>query len=107
MLEDETLARLRAGDLDDWANAFKVVLVDEYQDSNLLQEQIYFTLCQRSGASLTVVGDDDQSLYRFRGATVEIFTEFPKRFSSFSDSPPQPRFFLTQIIAAQNQSLTS
>jgi DNA helicase-2/ATP-dependent DNA helicase PcrA len=96
MLEHETLTRLRAGDLDDWANGFRVVLVDEYQDSNLLQEQIYFTLCQRSGAALTVVGDDDQSLYRFRGATVEIFTEFPKRFAHFFGKPaPAPIFLNT------------
>ena len=96
MLEHETLVRLRAGDLDDWAKSFRVVLVDEYQDSNLLQEQIYFTLCQRSGASLTVVGDDDQSLYRFRGATVEIFTQFPKRFAAFFKQPdPKPIFLNT------------
>jgi DNA helicase II / ATP-dependent DNA helicase PcrA len=96
MLEDETLSQLRAGYLDGWVNAFQVVLVDEYQDSNLLQEQIYFILCQRSGASLTVVGDDDQSLYRFRGATVEIFTEFPKRFSGFFGQPaPTPIFLKT------------
>lgn len=96
MLEHEILAHLRAGDLDDWARSFRVVLVDEYQDSNLLQEQIYFTLCERSGAALTVVGDDDQSLYRFRGATVEIFTQFPKRFADFFGQPePKPIFLNT------------
>lgn len=96
MLEHETLVRLRAGSLDEWARRFRVVLVDEYQDSNLLQEQIYFTLCQRSGAALTVVGDDDQSLYRFRGATVEIFTEFPTRYASFFGQPaPKPIFLNT------------
>jgi DNA helicase-2/ATP-dependent DNA helicase PcrA len=96
MLEHETLAQLRAGNLDDWAKSFKVVLVDEYQDSNLLQEQIYFTLCKRSDAALTVVGDDDQSLYRFRGATVEIFTKFPKRYAKFfKASEPQPIFLNT------------
>jgi DNA helicase-2/ATP-dependent DNA helicase PcrA len=96
MLEHETLQRLRAGTLDDWVKPLKVVLVDEYQDSNLLQEQIYFTICQRSGAALTVVGDDDQSLYRFRGATVEIFTEFPKRYAPFFKKPaPSPIFLNT------------
>jgi DNA helicase II / ATP-dependent DNA helicase PcrA len=96
MLEHETLARLRAGELDDWAKSFRVALVDEYQDSNLLQEQIYFTLCQRSGAAMTVVGDDDQSLYRFRGATVEIFTQFPNRFADvFGQPEPQPIFLNT------------
>ena len=96
MLEHETLSRLRAGDLDDWAKSFSIVMVDEYQDSNLLQEQIYFTLCQRSGAALTVVGDDDQSLYRFRGATVEIFTQFPTRYAAFFGKPePKPIFLNT------------
>lgn len=96
MLEHETLARLRAGDLDDWAETFQVVLVDEYQDSNLLQEQIYFALCQRNGAALTIVGDDDQSLYRFRGAAVEIFTRFPKRYAKFfNTAAPQPIFLST------------
>lgn len=96
MLEHETLMRLRAGELDDWAKRFQILLVDEYQDSNLLQEQIYFTLCQRSGAALTVVGDDDQSLYRFRGASVEIFTQFPTRFARFFGQPaPKPIFLNT------------
>src|SRR5262249_51617362 len=39
----------------------------------------YVSLAQASGASLAVVGDDDQSLYRFRGATVELFKDYPKR----------------------------
>jgi DNA helicase-2/ATP-dependent DNA helicase PcrA len=57
----------------------KAVLVDEYQDTNPIQEAIYFELVRRSKASFTVVGDDDQALYRFRGATVELFTSFVER----------------------------
>ncbi len=57
----------------------QAILVDEFQDTNYLQEQIYFELCNRSLASLTVVGDDDQSIFRFRGATVEIFASFDQR----------------------------
>jgi len=82
LLEQELLARLGAGELDEFAKSLKVILVDEYQDTNLLQEQIYFDLVRRSGASLTVVGDDDQSLYRFRGATVELFSDFANRFKA-------------------------
>ena len=55
------------------------ILVDEYQDTSLLQEQIYFALAHRNGAALTVVGDDDQALYRFRGATIELFRDFATR----------------------------
>lgn len=57
----------------------QAILVDEFQDTNYLQEQIYFEFCARSGASLTVVGDDDQSIFRFRGATVEIFANLQHR----------------------------
>ncbi|WP_176722482.1 UvrD-helicase domain-containing protein [Candidatus Thiosymbion oneisti] len=57
----------------------QAVLVDEYQDTNLLQEQIYFGIAKRQAATLTVVGDDDQSLYRFRGATIELFRGFAER----------------------------
>lgn len=56
------------------------VLVDEYQDVNPLQEKIYLTLAAAMDTpSITVVGDDDQSLYRFRGATVDSLIEFPER----------------------------
>ena len=58
-LERRVLERLQAGSLDDWAKRFRSVFVDEYQDTNLLQEQIYFALLNRGGASITVVGDDD------------------------------------------------
>ena len=52
-------------------------LVDEYQDSNPIQEDIYFSLADRAPYNLTVVGDDDQALYRFRGGTVECMLSFP------------------------------
>lgn len=82
MLERRVLERLQRGTLDEWAKSFRSVFVDEYQDTNLLQEQIYFTLVKRGGASITVVGDDDQGLYRFRGAVVDLFRDFPERFRS-------------------------
>jgi DNA helicase-2/ATP-dependent DNA helicase PcrA len=56
----------------------KYVLVDEYQDTNYLQEQILFKLAE-DNRNLCVVGDEDQSLYRFRGATVRNLLEFPTR----------------------------
>ncbi len=82
MLERQVLDRLKAGTLDDWAKRFQSLFVDEYQDTNLLQEQIYFELVKRGGAGITVVGDDDQSLYRFRGAVVELFRDFPVRLQT-------------------------
>ncbi len=53
------------------------VLVDEYQDTNPIQESIYLRLCDTPPHNITVVGDDDQALYRFRGGTVECMVGFP------------------------------
>jgi len=58
--------------------AVKYVLVDEYQDTNFIQEQLLFKLLGPS-RNLCVVGDEDQSLYRFRGATVRNILEFETR----------------------------
>jgi len=52
------------------------VLVDEYQDTNPIQELIYFQLASRVPHNLTVVGDDEQALYRFRGGDVRCILSF-------------------------------
>ena len=80
LLEETFLHRLQQGRLPRFTTSLCALLVDEYQDTNPLQEQIYFSIIQQTGASLTIVGDDDQSLYRFRGATVELFRDFQQRF---------------------------
>ncbi len=81
LLERAFLERLQTGRLARFTDSVRAVLVDEYQDTNLLQESIYFSIVAQSRASLTVVGDDDQSLYRFRGATVELFRDFQIRLA--------------------------
>ena len=57
----------------------RYVMVDEYQDTNYVQEQLLLRMTEETG-NLCVVGDEDQSLYRFRGATVRNLIEFPDRF---------------------------
>jgi len=82
MLETKFLDRLNSNSLDIFLDEIKIILVDEYQDTNLLQESIYFKIAESSlknGGNITVVGDDDQSLYRFRGASVDLFTNFIER----------------------------
>jgi DNA helicase II / ATP-dependent DNA helicase PcrA len=66
-----------AGDV---AERFDHVLVDEYQDTNRLQAAILLGL-KPSGTGLTVVGDDAQSIYSFRAATVRNILDFPGQFS--------------------------
>jgi DNA helicase-2/ATP-dependent DNA helicase PcrA len=59
---------------------FDHVLVDEYQDTNRLQSEIVVAM-KPTGQGVTVVGDDAQSIYSFRGATVRNILDFPHQFS--------------------------
>lgn len=58
---------------------FRVIMVDEYQDANIAQFELLRELCG-PGVYVCVVGDDDQSIYRFRGAEVRNILEFSDRF---------------------------
>src|ERR1700726_2052354 len=65
---------------DDIGGRFDHVMVDEYQDTNRLQSSILLAL-KPGGRGLTVVGDDAQSIYSFRAATVRNILDFPAQFS--------------------------
>lgn len=69
---------------DDIGSRFDHVLVDEYQDTNRLQSSILLGL-RPGGRGLTVVGDDAQSIYSFRAATVRNILDFPSQFSPPAD----------------------
>ncbi|MBN2453790.1 MAG: ATP-dependent helicase [Candidatus Omnitrophica bacterium] len=58
---------------------YKYVMVDEYQDTNILQGDIAYLLAKEHG-NIMVVGDDAQSIYGFRGSSHKNIMEFPKRF---------------------------
>jgi DNA helicase-2/ATP-dependent DNA helicase PcrA len=72
MVEDAALAREIGG-------RFSHVLIDEYQDTNRLQAKLILAM-KPDGKGLTVVGDDAQSIYGFRGATVRNILDFPAHF---------------------------
>ena len=57
----------------------RYLMVDEYQDTNYIQERLVFLLAGER-KNICVVGDDDQGLYRFRGATIRNILEFPRKF---------------------------
>src|SRR5947209_13474770 len=63
---------------------FDHVLVDEYQDTNNLQASILLAL-KPNGKGLTVVGDDAQSIYSFRAATVRNILDFPAHFNPHAE----------------------
>lgn len=61
---------------DSVSSGVKYLMVDEYQDTNYIQEQLLLRLAS-SSPNICVVGDENQSLYRFRGATVRNILKFP------------------------------
>ncbi len=67
--------------LERWQNSFDYIMVDEYQDTNMAQYKLISLLAAGSG-NLCVVGDEDQSIYRFRGATIENILSFEKEFQA-------------------------
>ena len=67
----EVLAQVR--------DRIRYLMVDEYQDTNYIQEQLILLLAGER-RNLCVVGDDDQGMYRFRGATIRNILEFPEKF---------------------------
>ena len=88
---------------DDMGGRFEHVLVDEYQDTNRLQSSILLALKPR-GEGVTVVGDDAQSIYSFRAATVRNILDFPSAFSPRGDVITLDRNYrsTTPILAAAN-----
>lgn len=104
-LENELLKKLENNKLERFLSEVKFLLVDEYQDTNLLQEKIYFQIakaCVNNGGSVTVVGDDDQSLYRFRGATVTLFQNFEHRIGSQLGIIPEKIFLSPNYRSTSN-----
>ena len=67
--------------LDYWQRRFRYVLIDEYQDTNLLQYRLSSLLAGGWG-NICVVGDDDQSIYKFRGATIENILSFENQYKN-------------------------
>lgn len=65
--------------LEYWQGVFDYFMLDEYQDTSVLQAEIFFLLAERQG-NICIVGDDDQSIYGFRGADSGIFRYFQKCF---------------------------
>ena len=67
--------------LDHYQNLYKYILVDEYQDTNMVQYRLISMLSAKR-KNLCVVGDDDQSIYKFRGATIENILSFEHQYEN-------------------------
>lgn len=73
------LFRERPNILKTYQEKFKYILVDEYQDTNIAQNELALLLAKKH-KNITVVGDDDQAIYRFRGASVSNIVQFRRHF---------------------------
>ena len=82
---------------------FDCILVDEYQDTNTLQAELLYRLSPE-GKGLTVVGDDAQSIYAFRAATVRNILDFPKHYKNATIVTLEQNYRSTQpILEATNR----
>ena len=80
-----------------YQNRFKYIMVDEYQDTNHAQ-YVLTALLAAGHENICVVGDDDQSIYRFRGATIENILSFEKQYKNAKVIRLEQNYRSTQTI---------
>ena len=91
--------------MDKYRKKFKYLLVDEFQDTNYLQYAIIkkLTKYDGSGNNICVVGDDAQSIYAFRGATVDNILDFEKDYKTLKTFKLEQNYrSTTHIVEAAN-----
>ncbi|MEK9175818.1 MAG: ATP-dependent DNA helicase [Patescibacteria group bacterium] len=98
------LFRKRPNILKRYQEQFKFILVDEFQDTNYAQNELAIMLAGKN-KNITVVADDDQSIYRFRGAAVSNVLQFKKTFPKAKIITLTDNFRSTQIILDSSYDL--
>jgi len=88
------------------AGLYDHILVDEYQDTNLLQARILRGMC-RAHCNISVVGDDAQSIYSFRGASFRNILDFPQQFPGTDVVTLEQNYRSTQSILDVTNTLIS
>jgi DNA helicase-2/ATP-dependent DNA helicase PcrA len=88
------------------AGLYDHVLVDEYQDTNVLQARILRGMC-RAHRNITVVGDDAQSIYSFRGATIRNILDYPRQFAGTTTITLEQNYRSVQPILDTTNTLIS
>ena len=92
--------------LDLYSNNFKYILVDEYQDSNFIQSKWLNLLAQKRN-NICCVGDDDQSIYSWRGAEIKNFLDFSKIYKNTKTIKLEQNYRSTQNILSAASGLIS
>ncbi len=89
--------------LDHYQNLYKYIVVDEYQDTNMVQYR-FVSMLSSKYKNLCVVGDDDQSIYKFRGATIENILSFENQFEDCTVIRLEQNYRSTQnILSCANE----
>lgn len=101
-----TLFETEADILDEWQNKIRYLMVDEYQDTNSVQYRMLHHLCKISRA-LTVVGDDDQSIYAWRGAKPENIQKLHEDFPNLKVIKLEQNYRSTSTILSAANRLIS
>lgn len=83
--------------LDYYQERFRYIMVDEYQDTNTAQFEL-ISILARKYKNLCVVGDDDQSIYKFRGANIYNILNFEKHFGGSDDKTGTELPFYTEYF---------
>ncbi len=102
LLQTVKLMRNAPDVLESYQKRFRQVLVDEYQDTNRVQNELVMLLCAEH-RNVCIVGDTDQSIYAFRGADIRNILEFEKAFPDAEIIPLEQNYRSTKtILAAAN-----
>ncbi len=104
LLQTNILFRDNPALLEKYSQRFKYVLVDEYQDTNFAQHLIVRRLCEGSG-HICVVGDDAQSIYSFRGASIDNILQFRNQYPGCKVFKLERNYRSTQNIVNAANSL--
>jgi len=83
--------------LESYQQRFKHILIDEYQDTNVAQNELAVLLAAHSG-EITAVGDTDQSIYRFRGADIRNISQLEQAFENLTTIVLDQNYRSTQVI---------
>ncbi|MHB8283020.1 MAG: ATP-dependent helicase, partial [bacterium] len=92
--------------IDYYSNRYKYIMVDEFQDTNLAQDKLVKLLCKNHN-NICVVGDDDQSIYSFRGANVENILRFEDYFKGCKVIKLEKNYRSSKNILAAASGLVS